>query len=142
MKKIIHILLLLLVLGVVFYLSNQNGIKSAKQSNDFLSTVTFNTNNTFVVTKKTIRKFAHMFEFGVVTLFIYLLLNDYIKSKNKVYLLTLGLSILMCVADELHQTFIFGRYGCVYDVGVDAFGVILMLSFIIFINNKKLGSNS
>ncbi len=142
MKKIIHILLLRLVLGVVFYLSNQNGIKSAKQSNDFLSTVTFNTNNTFVVTKKTIRKFAHMFEFGVVTLFIYLLLNDYIKSKNKVYLLTLGLSILMCVADELHQTFIFGRYGCVYDVGVDAFGVILMLSFIIFINNKKLGSNS
>jgi len=142
MKKIIHIILLLLVLGLVFYLSNQNGIKSAKQSNDFLSKVTFNTNNTFIVTKRTIRKFAHMFEFSIVTLFVYLLLNDYIKSKNKVYLLTLGLSILMCVIDELHQTFIIGRYGCIYDVGVDSFGVILMLSFIIFINTKKLGNAS
>ena len=142
MKKIFHIVLLIMLLGLVFYLSNQNGIKSAKQSNSFLSKITFNTNNTFVVTKKTIRKFAHMFEFSMVTLSIYLLLNDYIKGKNKVYLLTLALSILMCVGDELHQTFIIGRYGCIYDVGVDAFGVILMLSFIIFINNKKLGSNS
>lgn len=123
--KRISIILVIIWMIVIFTFSNANGVISTSQSEGLvvklanLINYTGDINNIRFV----VRKCAHMTEYFILGL---LVINacKYNGVKNMIIL-----SILICLAyactDELHQLFIAGREGKVFDVLVDGVGSIL-----------------
>jgi len=88
-----------------------------------------------------IRKTAHFLEF----MLLYLLLNRGFKNTSKItvakrLILVLFLTIFYAASDEYHQTFISGRTGKPFDIGIDflgaLFGLIFSLKLINFLPKK------
>ncbi|MGB9637244.1 MAG: VanZ family protein, partial [Microgenomates group bacterium] len=77
-----------------------------------------------------IRKIAHFSEYFILYLFFYRSVKNTTKfSSRKVFLLAFVLTIFYAISDEYHQTFVFGRTGRPFDIGVDSFGALLGLIF-------------
>ncbi|MFN0203426.1 MAG: VanZ family protein [Bacteroidia bacterium] len=70
-----------------------------------------------------VRKLAHVTEYFILFLFVSRAQKHYFPTLSSLYLMLFCL--LYAASDEYHQTFIFGRVGCLSDVGVDMLGVIL-----------------
>lgn len=73
----------------------------------------------------TFRKIAHMLEFGI---FAFLLSRalDFHRVKGRAYwFLIIFISLFYSVYDEVHQSYIQGRYGTVRDMIIDFNGAIL-----------------
>ena len=135
MKKIIHILLLILWLLIIFHYSNENGYVSATKS-DTVTISIIGDKSYFRSATKVIRKLAHLSEFAILTYLLYITINDYIIDRK--YLYTLLLSYTCSILDEMHQLFIRYRSGSFYDVSIDSLSIFITLSIIILINKKKL----
>jgi len=71
-----------------------------------------------------LRKMAHAAEFGVLSL---LLLRAIGKKSTGAWLVAAVISILYAVTDEVHQRFVPGREGNVWDVVIDSLGVCIGL---------------
>ena len=69
-----------------------------------------------------IRKAAHLCEFALLGLLLYLTLRSYGVSGMW---WSLCVGILYAASDEIHQLFVPGRLGCITDVLIDAIGVAL-----------------
>lgn len=104
----------LLWMGLIYFLSSFHKLQASTVSwQDFV-----------------IRKAAHFTEYFV----LFTLLNCGLKNTTK---LTPGkrlasallLTILYAVSDEFHQTFVSGRTGKSFDIGIDSLGGILGLLF-------------
>jgi len=129
MKKLIHITLLILWLLLIFSFSNESGTKSTETSDTVTIKLVSEESDYYPGTTKIVRKFAHMTEFAILTLLIYLVINDH-SFRNK-YLLTLMFALLFCTLDEIHQLFIPLRTGTFVDVTIDLLGILIMLCLII-----------
>ena len=129
MKKLIHITLLILWLLLIFSFSNESGTKSTETSDTVTIKLVSEESDYYPGTTKIVRKFAHMNEFAILTLLVYLVINDY--SFKKKYLLTLMFALLFCTLDEIHQLFIPLRTGTFVDVTIDLLGILIMLCLII-----------
>ena len=129
MKKLIHITLLILLLLLIFSFSNESGTKSTETSDTVTIKLVSEESDYYPGTTKIVRKFAHMSEFAILTLLVYLVINDY--SFKKKYLLTLMFALLFCTLDEIHQLFIPLRTGTFVDVTIDLLGILIMLCLII-----------
>lgn len=73
-----------------------------------------------------IRKFAHIFEFGVLTFLIFRILKY--TEKRHIYwdlFWAFAFAILYAISDEYHQTFVPGRVGNYKDVLIDSIGGII-----------------
>jgi len=70
------------------------------------------------------RKFAHLTEY-LILFFLWFRALDF-KSLNKKKRLALAfvLSLLYAFSDEYHQSFVFGRQGCLKDAGIDSLGIL------------------
>lgn len=77
-----------------------------------------------------IRKLAHMTEYAIFTAAIFLPCVVYGLNIHLKTWLPLIIAALYAAADEYHQTFIPGRYGCVTDVFIDSAGAAIMTCFI------------
>ena len=79
-----------------------------------------------------LRKLAHIVVFFVITIALFFLLHQYIKSSA----LAVGLSFLgatgLAVLDEYRQSFVDGRVGSLIDVFIDLIGITLATGLIIF----------
>jgi len=64
-----------------------------------------------------LRKLAHTLEYAVLGL----LLVRALASELPAF----AAGVAYAASDELHQHFVRGRHGAVYDVAIDAFGVLL-----------------
>ncbi len=64
-----------------------------------------------------LRKLAHMVEFGV----LWLLWWRALRYRRPA--LAAAITIAYAIADEIHQSFVDGRFGAWYDVAIDAAGV-------------------
>lgn len=84
-----------------------------------------------------IRKLAHMTEYAVLALTIYLPLAVYKINRQLRFLLVPLIAVAYAALDEWHQTFVPGRTGCVTDVFVDAAGILIMTIFLQFLFPKK-----
>lgn len=88
-----------------------------------------------------VRKAAHMFLFFVLSIFTFSFLSCYSLRVRVRCGITLLFCFLYCVSDEIHQLFVEGRSGNLFDVFVDMVGVIsalaTMLAFIFIINKIK-----
>jgi len=99
-------------LAAIFYLSAQPGLFS-----DGVSIFDF-----------IIRKLAHMFEFGILALLIFRLLNHLDNKVIKLnLLLALVLSIAYAILDEFHQSIVYGRVGIWWDVLIDTAGILIAI---------------
>lgn len=76
-----------------------------------------------------LRKIAHFVEFGILAVLLARTIFPYGKQHQmpvwESVLTVIILSTLYAASDELHQTFVIGRVGSFWDVGIDGVGVIL-----------------
>lgn len=107
----------------IYYLSDQPSLKSSFDP----------------IWDLVLRKMAHMAEFGVLAFLIFRLFNFYGLGKKKIWFFVIVFSFSYAVYDEVHQSFVQGRYGSVRDMLIDFNGAILgMISWNLFkLRSKK-----
>lgn len=126
-----HFLPCLLWLCFIFIFSHQPKYESEKYSQLviwFLKLMHIDLNEwtmgggTFLV-----RKMAHITEYFILYLLSFrcVLLLFATQTFRWKWLACLIFCVLYAASDEFHQTFIFGRVGCVSDVGVDSIGILI-----------------
>lgn len=131
---------------LIFILSSEEG----GASNSTSTMVQGYTNKMFnmnLISNSSIRTMAHIFEFGVLTMFSFLAIDftnriskkasyaespiKLIKSDNEMNIIfTLWFALINALADEYHQLFVAGRDGLFEDVLKDAIGILLVLALI------------
>ncbi|MGF7186657.1 VanZ family protein [Desulfitispora alkaliphila] len=79
-----------------------------------------------------LRKMAHVIVFFVITIALFFLLYQYIRSSALAVLLAFIGGFLLAVLDEYHQSLVDGRVGSAMDVVIDMIGVTLATLLIIF----------
>ncbi len=78
-----------------------------------------------------LRKIAHITEYGILAFLMWRAIFYSIKiNLTKTYAWSGALSLLYAVSDEIHQSFVPTRNGSIYDILIDAFGIGLMLYFL------------
>lgn len=131
-KKIIAWALMLLWMAFIFFMSNQPGDVSSKQS-DFVVALMdmlgldfskFGDLATFVI-----RKGAHFTEYMILYFLVFNVIRFYVKSKLG-YIYSLMIVFGYACSDEFHQLFVNGRSGQFRDVLIDTsggtFGMIII----------------
>lgn len=72
-----------------------------------------------------LRKILHMAEFGALAALLARMLGFYKIIGGKAWFLVLSLSFFYAIFDEVHQSFIQGRYGTIRDMMIDFNGSFL-----------------
>ena len=79
-----------------------------------------------------IRKLAHFSEYACMAVLTYLMWNPWLKQRKKLYLLVILWVFVSGACDEIHQSFVPGRYCSFADVCLDtaggAFGLLICLT--------------
>ena len=152
MKKIIYLILVIIWMGIIFYFSNMVSYKSDEKSDAVIDSTVIKIAKFFKkdLTKEQeyniyrysvypVRKYAHIFEYLVLYVLVFLYINCYeIDIKNKL-LYSLIVCVLYAISDEVHQLFVEGRTGKVVDVLIDTLGstIGLLISYIFYKKTKK-----
>lgn len=76
-----------------------------------------------------IRKCAHFAEYACMGILVYTLWVQWIRKAKILYCLTILWVFFSAAADEFHQLFVPGRYGCFADVLLDTAGGIFGIFF-------------
>ena len=128
----------ILAVGVaylIFSFSCATGTESAAVSRGLLNLIIEYIGN--FISHDILRKSAHFLEFAALGFFV----GGGIRftfGRDKIYI-PLAVCLLYSVSDEIHQCFVPGRAGMVFDVFVDVCGSligILVLTLIIFLIHK------
>lgn len=124
-KKIISWILLLLWMGIIFFMSHQPGEISSSQSDLILKIFQFlgiELNQYFgEFATFIIRKAAHFSEYLILFLLSYNVSRFYFIDKRKRIYLIVFVFLYAC-SDEIHQYFIPGRSMAFRDVLIDTLG--------------------
>jgi VanZ family protein len=112
MKKpvfsIIYLVPMIVIMGIIFFLSHQPG------------------DSFYIPPIPGLDKIAHMAIYALlaaaVLYALYPLLTD--KKKVRVSLLTISICILYGIGDEFHQSFVPGRFVSFADIAADAMGAV------------------
>lgn len=157
MKKIIKqipLVMCILWMGFIYFNSSLSGEKSNDTSYKVVNKITNNnytyTNNNTSTVKDFnvfIRKNAHAFEFGALSIFLALTFFTYNKKGKGIISTILLIVLLYAVSDEYHQLYVPGRGSSVKDVVIDFIGGIigLLIFYICYylvydrFRKKKLG---
>jgi len=163
-KKIIIFIswfLVILWMGLIYYLSDMNGVESTSKSEKAISTViekTVEVTNEVGITNKNpksskisklsefldypARKLMHASVYFVLTILVF---NAFFQSdiKKRIFIYSILFAFLYACTDEYHQAFS-GRTSSFIDVLIDTFGsliAILMIKIIIRLKHKKIKQN-
>lgn len=142
---LIFALLSLAIMVAIFCFSAQTAEKSAKiesvvveKQTEILETVLKDSNDVkrYAVVhwfEVWIRKIAHVLNYGALgfSLLGAFLNIDKIKRFYIKILLPLGIGLLYGATDEIHQTFVEGRYASFLDIGIDFLGVLMGTVFML-----------
>lgn len=89
-----------------------------------------------------VRKGAHMAEFAVLAVLLYLWINRWQIARLRRACAAVGLAALYACSDEIHQLFVPGRAGRIFDVMVDSVGALtgmmlfLLLEYIVMLIHR------
>lgn len=134
-KKIFPIIMLIIWMIVIISFSSDTAIKSTGKSKvveEYVGPVIQKLS--VGVTKKTvpndkmqfvIRKMAHIFNYGVLSMFAYIAFYNMTPLRLKASLFAIIYSSVFACIDEFYQTFISGRSGSIKDVMIDSIGIYL-----------------
>lgn len=147
-KKIVSIVFLVLSvvwMGVIFFLSSQDGEASSATSGRIASKVfnmlygsaSFSTETAKIETYNNVsymvRKLGHITEYFILTTFLYLGTIFLIDKKLIPPLFSIISAFIYALTDEFHQSFVGGRGPSFYDVLIDSIGISISISLIILI---------
>ena len=159
--RFISLLCVIAVMVIIFLFSAQSAEESSELSGQFVEIIIKifipDYNNLSLLQQQeindkigfVIRKTAHFTEFSLLGFFLmlYLLTTRHIfgKIKNKIFFLfcvSWFLGTFYAVTDEIHQSFVSGRYSSIKDVLIDSsgvlFGITILIIFLpIFIQKLK-----
>ena len=143
-RFIIKLILVILWLGVIFFLSGSNSEETTKHSLGITRTVVtysikitnsihitnieLNDNNINSIIDDIhpyIRKIAHFSEYLILSLLVLLMLKE--TKLNYNYIFTILFCLLIAIIDETNQLFVDGRVGSFVDVLIDTSGCLLYL---------------
>lgn len=116
LKKIIFFWLPpVLWMGMIFFLSSFHKLQASTVGwQDFIT-----------------RKTAHFIEYAVLYVLFYRGLKNTSKlSSSKILFIAFILTVFYSITDEYHQTFVSGRTGKPFDIGIDTLGTSFGLLFI------------
>ena len=82
-----------------------------------------------------VRKAAHMTEYGILSVLLYVWLGLWIQLRWKRGIIACSMASLYAVSDEWHQLFVQGRAGQIKDVLIDIIGAVFGL--FIFLGVKR-----
>ncbi len=152
MKKIIYLILVIIWMGIIFYFSNMVSYKSDEKSDAVIDSTVIKIVKIFKkdLTKEQeyniyrysvypVRKYAHVIEYFILYVLVFLYINCYeIDIKNKL-LYSLIVCVLYAISDEVHQLFVEGRTGKVVDILIDTLGsaIGLLISYIFYKKIKR-----
>lgn len=96
--------------------------------------------NTIHFIHRIIRKLAHLTEYFIlgVLLFKASWHSFAVQRFKSSALLSLLLGTAVALADEYHQSFVPGRQSSIYDVGIDAVGIMFALTACILVARKNV----
>lgn len=133
--------LTLALMVFIFSMSGQNATISSKASESFIRFFLDSINFLDESAKEAlvsslqfvVRKAAHFTVFATLGVFSYSAMLTYsIKNKTQIY--TAGaICLIYAASDEIHQIFVDGRAGRLYDVGIDFMGSIIGILFVYLI---------
>ena len=156
-KIIIFGILLVIWMGVIFFMSSQDGDESGKTSSDIVMLIITKydklTNASFDIIEYhhseefidkanyIFRKTCHFSEYFILCILFF----NFVMAFNKFKILLCNLysvlfSFFYASLDEYHQTFISGRGGVFSDVLIDTFGAIvglLLINLFFFFIKKR-----
>lgn len=149
MKKF-NIIILILWMIVIFLFSQDPGTSSSNKSDtiatiivDVVSKITGNDYTDSVLSNKIencvfiVRKSAHFLEYLILGILVINVLKDYKELSIKMWLISILFCILYSISDEVHQLFIPGREGRIFDVLIDTSGSIIGITICYLINKFK-----
>lgn len=141
---IIYIIILIAIMGVIFYFSSENSQNSDNSSGSFTKILIriispFFPSGVIEFIREYIRKIAHFtlyFTLGIFSVLtvkeLYILRKPEHKLSLIIYINAFVFCVIYAASDEFHQYFVPGRSGKPADVLLDSFGS-LMAILIIFI---------
>ena len=126
-RKIILWILVILWMGLIFYFSSFNGVKSTEQSQGFLShTVLLEGKDDLIqALDPIVRKTAHIGVYFVLGILVSLALNEYNLDIKKFIIMAFLICFLYSISDEIHQLFVSGRSAELKDVLIDSGGSLI-----------------
>lgn len=145
-RKTLYWFLVILWMGIIFYLSHQPAI----ESNDLSKGITQRIINLIgIVTKDLeinisgfnhiIRKMSHFAAYFILGALLVKAIRQNKPLNTKWFILSITICVLYAISDEFHQSFIPGRGPSAIDVLIDSAGSatgILINNFIITIKDK------
>ncbi len=104
---------------------------------EFLSGKPSDVEETLLFISHIIRKCAHMAEFAVLAVLVFMLIKS-LKNKKMPYS-ALFTTVFSAAADEFHQMFVPGRGSAVSDVMIDSCGAAIGIIVLMLIQKKSTG---
>lgn len=130
--KILKIILIIVWMITIFIFSSQKGTESGETSRKFtVAIIQIITGESLALddplvegVQLFVRKFAHfsIYAVGGFLIMNYEYTTDKTMKRKMLYSIALGGGY--AITDELHQFFVSGRSGNIFDVGIDTAGVI------------------
>jgi VanZ family protein len=95
--------------GLIFWFSSVPGLESGLE----------------VKTDFALRKLAHLAEYGILAILWIRALTAAELPRRRAFLFSILFCIAFAISDEIHQLYIPGREGKIYDILIDSLGVLL-----------------
>ncbi len=131
---------------IIFGFSTQNGEESSSISRKIAETVVniFNKNgqdkeNIILQAERVIRKLAHFSIYTTLGIWVMAFASTLKIKEKHMIMSTIVFGFLYACSDELHQSFVGGRFASFIDVMIDTIGVAFGLCIILFI--KEIHNN-
>ena len=106
---------MILWMAVIFFLSARTKAEMPHLSNDFVDWP--------------VKKTGHMLEYGILTVLVWRAASGTfgIRARRWYIWIIAAICLLYAASDEYHQSFVAGRGSSVFDVAIDALGMVLAL---------------
>lgn len=152
MKRNLYLILLcILCLGFIFFNSSQVGKLSQQRSNNIVNEIVIVVEKSDIGNKikekytrqdlnVIVRKFAHGFEYSILSVIFYLTYTSFNVKGKDVIIYTLFTVLLCAVFDELFQLYVSDRTSSVLDVLIDFSGGIIGVTIIRSVIKKKIST--
>ena len=151
MKKIIKIILVLSCMISIFMFSNDTADESADKSGSIIITITEKIIGRDLTNKEKkiyldkydfwVRKSAHFSIYLVLGFLVLSLLKEYTTINKKSIIISIIISLLYAISDEVHQAFVPGRSCELRDVLIDSTGSIFGVGIYYLLNRIRRSKN-
>lgn len=139
--RIVSLLVSLAVMGVIFFMSSQNGSSSDRLSISFTSLLFSREWDAAAILNILTRKFAHITEFAALAVPLYFFFSTFKIKVSARCAVPFCLTAVYAVSDEIHQLFVEGRACLVSDMVIDSLGALLAIYILNLIVRKVTFKN-